>query len=78
MSQAEPLTGKEVKGYRTLSDKDIADMNSLKSLSRQFLSHLERLRNEGADQRWLAMAKSDMQKACMFACRSVAKPDDDC
>lgn len=77
MSEAKPQDGSTVKGYRTLSDQDIADMNSVKALSRQFISHLERLRTEGADPRWLAIAKTDMQTACMAACRAVAKPDAD-
>ncbi|AHE69773.1 hypothetical protein M942_08550 [Enterobacter ludwigii] len=28
--------------------------------------------------RWLAMARTDMQKAGMAAFRAVAQPDDDC
>lgn len=78
MSQAKPMTGADIKGYRTLTDQEIADMNSLKALSRQFLSHLERLKHEGADGRWLAVARTDMQTACMAACRAVARPDEDC
>ncbi|WP_275076729.1 putative holin [Providencia rettgeri] len=31
-----------------------------------------------ADPNWGEIAKIEMQKACMFACRAVAKPDDDC
>ena len=78
MNSAKPMTGAEVKGYRTLSEKDIADMNSIKALSRQFLSHIERLKSDGADGRWLAIARTDMQTACMAACRAVDRPDDDC
>lgn len=78
MSEAKPQDGSKVKGYRTLSEQDIADMNSLKALSRQFVSHLERLRNDGADPRWLQIAKTQMQTACMAACRAVAQPDGDC
>ena len=78
MSEAKPQYGSTVKGYRTLSEQDIADMNSLKALSRQFLSHLDRLSSTGADGRWLAIARTDMQTACMAECRAVAKPDIDC
>lgn len=79
MSEAKPQDGSTVKGYRTLSNQNIADMNSLKALSRQFISHLERLGHDpDADKRWLAIAKTDMQTACMAACRAVARPDDDC
>jgi hypothetical protein len=78
MSEAKPQDGSTVKGYRTLSEQDIADMNSLKALSRQFISHLDRLKHDSdADPRWIAIAKTDMQTACMAACRAVAKPDSD-
>lgn len=79
MSEAKPQDGSTVKGYRTLSEQDIADMNSLKALSRQFISNLDRLKHDSdADPRWIAQAKTSMQHACMFACRAVAQPDDDC
>lgn len=79
MSEAKPQDGSTVKGYRTLSDQDIANMNSLKALSRQFISHLDRLKHDSdADPRWIAQAKTSMQHACMFGCRAIAQPDDDC
>ncbi len=79
MSEAKPQDGSTVKGYRTLNSQEIADMNSLKAISRQFISHLDRLGcDPDADKRWLAMAKTDMQRACMAACRAVARPDADC
>ncbi|WP_313824021.1 hypothetical protein [Leclercia sp.] len=78
MSQAAPMTGKEVKGYRTLTEKDIANMNRLKEISRQFLAQLEFLNDGENDPRWLAIARTDMQTACMAACRAVARPDADC
>ena len=28
--------------------------------------------------RWIAIARTEMQKACMFGCRAVARPADDC
>ena len=78
MSEAKPQDGSTVKGYRTLTTGDIEVMNRLKDVSRHFLSLLDTAKEAGADPRWVAMAKTEMQKACMFACRSVAKPDDDC
>ncbi|EMO9462467.1 DUF7681 family protein [Raoultella ornithinolytica] len=78
MSEAKPQDGSTVKGYRTLGDKDIANMNRLKEISRQFIAQLDFLKEGDADGRWLAMAKTEMQKACMSACRAVAQPDDDC
>lgn len=77
--EAKPQDGSTVNGYRTLTEKDIADMNRLKDISRQFIVELEFLKDSyRCDNRWLAMAKTDMQTACMKACRAVAQPSDDC
>ena len=78
MSEAKPQDGSTVKGYRTLGDKEIANMNRVKEISRQFLAQLEFLNDGINDQRWLAIARTDMQTACMAACRAVARPDADC
>lgn len=78
MSEAKPQDGSTVKGYRTLGDKEIANMNRVKEISRQFLAQLEFLNDGVNDQRWLAIARTDMQTACMAACRAVARPDADC
>ncbi len=78
MSEAKPQDGSTVNGYRTLTLGDIEQMNRLKDVSRHFLNLLETAKESGADPRWLAIAKTDMQTACMAACRAVARPDDDC
>lgn len=38
MSEAKPQDGSTVKGYRTLDEKDIANINRLKEISRQFIA----------------------------------------
>ena len=78
MSEAKPQDGSTVTGYRTLDGDVTREMNRLKEISRQFLSQLDYLKGKDADLRWLAIAKTGMQQACMAACRSVAKPSDDC
>lgn len=78
MSEAKPQDGITVKGYRTLGDKEIANMNRIKEISRQFLAQLEFLSDGVNDPRWLAIARTDMQTACMAACRAIARPDADC
>ena len=78
MTSAKPMTGAEVKGYRTLTEGDILVMNRFKDVSRHFINLLDTAKETGADPRWAATARTEMQKACMFACRAVAKPDDDC
>lgn len=82
MSEAKPQDGSTVKGYRTLAPADIEMMNEIKAASRAFLKNLDFLKfaHEGDPQvmRWLAIARTDMQTACMAACRAVARPDEDC
>lgn len=82
MTEAKPQDGSTVKGYRKLDDTDIAMMNEIKDVSRGFLKKLEFIRychpNDPVIGRWLAIAKTDMQTACMAACRAIARPDEDC
>ncbi len=90
-SEAKPQDGSTVKGYRTLSHGEIGKMNQFKELSRHFIAQLRQhamdidadpsLRNtqECWDaNEWLREAHKDMQRACMAACRAVARPDSDC
>ncbi|SAG06146.1 Uncharacterised protein [Enterobacter hormaechei] len=94
MSEAKPQDGTTVKGYRTLTADDIAQMNGLKEISRDFCEQLDLERthlslqvidanSEEASERsealrCLAIARTKMQEACMWACRAVARPDADC
>ncbi|WP_241181491.1 hypothetical protein [Klebsiella michiganensis] len=41
MSEAKPQDGTTVKGYRTLTADDIAQMNELKEISRDFCEKLD-------------------------------------
>ncbi|WP_455872015.1 Acb2/Tad1 domain-containing protein [Serratia proteamaculans] len=94
MNEAKPQDGSTVKGYRTLTADDIAQMNDLKEISRNFCEQLDLERThlslevveagspEDASRseamRCLAIARTKMQEACMWACRAVARPDADC
>lgn len=91
MSEAKPQDGSTVKGYRTLSHGEIGKMNQFKELSRQFIAMLQQHGqdlNRDADSsnsqemweanEWLREAHKEMQRACMAACRAVARPDPDC
>lgn len=94
MNEAKPQDGSTVKGYRTLNVAEIDAMNRLKDISRMFIKELDVLsecasaepvergsRRELERQqtlRWLSIACTDMQTACMAACRAVARPDEDC
>lgn len=88
MSEAKPQDGSAVKGYRTLSHGEVGKMNQFKELSRQFISLMREhgidLSQLPSDDRpydayeWCREAESAMKKACMYACRAVARPDNDC
>lgn len=87
MSEAKPQDGSTVNGYRTLSYGEIGKMNQFKELSSQFIEllrqHGEDLQNMNDPTLWQAFewckhADMTMKQACMFACRAVARPDDDC
>lgn len=91
MSEAKPQDGSTVKGYRTLSYGEIGKMNQFKELSRQFIALLMEHSNDMASEpslqnttecwdanEWLREAHKDMQRACMAACRAVARPASDC
>lgn len=87
MNEAKPQDGGTVKGYRTLTADDIAQMNELKKIGRDFCekldierSHLslevaEANSNQAGEHdnalRCLAIASTKMQEACKWACRVV-------
>lgn len=72
---------KKIKGYRDLSEEEIALMNEAKELAEKVGDLVDRLgtsdvvpTTEGIDQRWLAIAKTDLQKGFMALIRSIAQP----
>ena len=85
MSEAKPQDGSTVKGYRELSYGEIGKINQFKDISRQFIKLLREQMCDippGVDsweaQEWIRQAEFDMKRACMAACRAVARPDADC
>lgn len=85
MSEAKPQDGSTVKGCRELSYGEIGKMNQFKDISRQFIKLLREQMTDihpGPDnweaQDWIRQAEFDMKRACMVACRAVARPDSDC
>ena len=66
---------KQIKGYRDLNQFEINAMNAIKSEASRIGILIEELeQNQDLDQRWVAIAKEDLQKGFMAAVRSVAKP----
>jgi len=66
---------KKIKGYRDLSQQEIDDMNESKELAAQVGNLIEKLESiNSIDKRWLAIAKTDLQKGFMSLVRSIAQP----
>lgn len=66
---------KLIKGYRDLSEAEIKLMNLAKEMSAQVGELCEDIEeNTETDKRWLAIARTDLQKGFMSLIRSVAKP----
>ena len=67
---------RKIKGYRDLSQVEIDAMNAVKEKAAEVGELISKLEgNDELDQRWVAIAKTDLQKGCMAATRSIAKPD---
>lgn len=66
---------KQIKGYRDLTQAEIHAMNACKELAAKVGSEIETLEAQpGIDKRWLAIAKTDLQKGFMSLVRSIAQP----
>jgi hypothetical protein len=65
----------QIRGYRDLSPDEVGRMNGIKRISESVGGMIEELQqHEGADQRWVAIAKTHLQQGFMAAVRAVAKP----
>lgn len=66
---------KQIKGYRDLSQSEIDAMNAVKAEASRIGLLIEELENNDMlDQRWVSIAKEDLQKGFMSAVRSIAQP----
>ena len=66
---------KKITGCRDLSEVEIAAMNNVKVIAEQVGQLMDNLVNiEGVDKRWVAIAKTDLQKGFMSAVRAIAQP----
>jgi hypothetical protein len=68
--------GKDIKGYRNLTDEEISVMNGCKELAIEVGNLCDELSAmEETDKRWLEVGKTDLQKGFMSIIRSIAKPE---
>lgn len=64
-----------IKGYRNLSETELSLINKIKEHACIVSALVEELREyPGIDQRWVSIAKTDLQTGFMALTRSVAQP----
>lgn len=72
---------RKITGYRELSQDEIDQMNHVKNIENKLMKYLDDLQRigtgheNGADMRWLAIARTDLQKGFMALGRAIARPD---
>jgi len=66
---------KQITGYRDLTADEIYLMNAIKAEGERLRLLLEELKAKPSiDQRWVAIATTNLQQGIMAAVRSVAQP----
>lgn len=66
---------RHISGYRELNESEIAAMNDLKATAEDCRQRLEAVAAiYGHDARALAIARTEMQTAFMWAIRAIARP----
>ena len=67
---------RRIKGYRELSEDEIALMNDIKELGEVLGKLVSRLRaTEDLDQRWVSIGATGLQTGLMALTRAVARPE---
>ena len=66
--------GEKVPGYTKQSDANLANIAYIKRGEERVLRYMDGLKGTGVDERWLALAVTNLQMAAMCLIRSIAKP----
>lgn len=67
---------RKIKTYRELTQNKIDGINSVKELEQDALALLNQIGElPDIDQRRLALAKTNIEQACMWAVKSIARPE---
>ena len=77
MSEHKHHAGLPVAGYQPQSDAKVATVNSAKELEERCLRHVDAMaadKDAGHDQRMIAIARTGIQEAFMWANRAVFQP----
>lgn len=66
----------KIKGYRDLTEDEIAAMNEVKALAVTVGDLCKKIDGmDDADRRWLAIGKTGLQQGFMALIRSIARPE---
>jgi hypothetical protein len=64
-----------ITGYRELTEEETHNINQVKEAAISMGKLIESFTDwDGADQRWVSIAKTDLQKGFMALTRAIAKP----
>ena len=68
---------RKIKGYRELSEEEIAAMNKIKTAAAAVGELVTKLKNQGngLDQRWISIGATSLQQGFMALTRGVAQPE---
>lgn len=67
---------RKISGYRELSEAEVKVINFLKSAERETLAIVDLVSDrDGADPRWTAIARTDIERGFMALIRAIAKPN---
>jgi hypothetical protein len=67
---------RKIKGYRDLSEEEIALINEIKTKQEEIGLLVDRIGStQGTDMRWTSIARTGLQQGFMALTRAVAKPD---
>jgi molybdate-binding protein len=67
---------KKITGYRDLTETEIGAMNTCKQVAVDVGILCDKVASmPGVDQRWLSIARTDLQKGFMALIRSIARPE---
>ena len=66
----------KIKGYRQLSDTEIANINAVKAHGEKLDELISSMQSTGdMDQRWVQIGKTHIQQGLMALTRAIAKPE---
>lgn len=67
-----------IKGYRNLEDWEIDLINTMKDYEEEIIGLIDaQFSTGGCNDRWLAIARTDLQKGFMALTRAIAQPESD-